>query len=64
MAASGSWTNDSTFALDYDEVANINHFSIVLQFSGDAVAALLNERTGLLHDVRVEGKARPVTGAR
>ena len=59
VAVSGAWANDSTFALDYDEVANINDYSIVLQFSGDDMAVTLNERTGLLHDVHFAGKARP-----
>ena len=56
VAVRGEWQSDSTFVLDYDEVANINDFRLELTFSGSAVSAHLVERTGLV-DTRFGGTA-------
>jgi hypothetical protein len=57
VAVSGVWRNDSTFVLDYDEVANINRYTLTLGFSGDRLDAEMTEHTGLMH-ARFGGSAR------
>jgi hypothetical protein len=46
----GNWESDNVFLLDYDEVANINHYRLRLSFSGDNVAIQLNENTSRSED--------------
>jgi CubicO group peptidase (beta-lactamase class C family) len=48
VALSGEWTDKSTFAFDYDEVANINSYRFKLIFNGYKVRGEITERTGLV----------------
>jgi CubicO group peptidase (beta-lactamase class C family) len=45
VAVKGLWQSESTFVLDYDEVANINDFRFTLNFHGNVVNVDLSERT-------------------
>jgi CubicO group peptidase (beta-lactamase class C family) len=55
VALQGHWENTSTFAFDYDEVANINCYHFRLTFDGASVSIEVSERTGLM-DAKFQGK--------
>jgi len=55
-ALQGQWISDSTFAFDYDEVANINCYRFRLTFVHDDVSIELSEKTGLM-DAKFQGKS-------
>ena len=48
VAVAAAWSAPGTLALDYDEVANINHFHFTLRFSGETVTVDVVEESGLL----------------
>ena len=48
VAMRGWWEGNSTFASDYDEVANINCYHFRLTFVRDKVTIELSEKTGLM----------------
>ncbi len=58
VAVGGAWENDSTFVLEFDEVANINAYRLRLAFSADSVVGTISERTGLFREVGFRGAAR------
>jgi CubicO group peptidase (beta-lactamase class C family) len=64
VAAQGAWEDDHTFALEYDEIANINCYRLRLSFNmkdleGDhGVSVQAKERTGLF-DQKFSGKIEP-----
>ena len=43
--------------LDLDTVANVNHFVFRVRFDGDKIHVRMNETTGEITDVIVEGTA-------
>jgi CubicO group peptidase (beta-lactamase class C family) len=53
----GSWKDDQTFLLDYDEIANINHYQFELTFSGTDVSVVITEKTGAA-DLSFSGNLR------
>ena len=55
VGVKGSWEGKNVFLLDYDEVANINHFVMRISFDGDRIIAKLSEKTMGL-DAAFEGK--------
>lgn len=55
-AVSGGWTSPHTFQIDLDEVANINHWTLELTFTGDQVELSMHDRTGL-PAVKTKGRA-------
>jgi len=55
VAMQGRWETYSTFAFDYDQIANINCYRFKLTFEGDKVSIELKERTGLV-DIMFLGK--------
>ena len=57
MAASGVWVSRDEFLLDLNTVANINHFRIRMQFAGDRVQLRIDEATGELNNLVVQGRA-------
>jgi CubicO group peptidase (beta-lactamase class C family) len=57
VASVGRWTSDNEFVLDLDTVANVNHFVFHLRFDGDKIHFRMNETTGEIKDVMVEGTA-------
>jgi len=57
VATVGHWVSDSEFLLDLDTVANVNHFIFNIRFDGDRVHIRMNEITGEIQDVAVEGMA-------
>lgn len=59
VAVSGAWESDSTFALDYDEVGNINRYRFRLTFSGNDVAVQFSERSGALLEATYHGRTAP-----
>jgi CubicO group peptidase (beta-lactamase class C family) len=56
VALQGHWESNSTFVLDYDEVANINSYHYRLTFDHNDASIELSERTGLL-DAKFQGKS-------
>jgi hypothetical protein len=42
----GFWKDNETFVLDYDEIANINHYQFEMKFSERDVLVKLSEKTG------------------
>jgi CubicO group peptidase (beta-lactamase class C family) len=42
----GFWKDNETFVLDYDEIANINHYQFEMKFSEREVLVKLSEKTG------------------
>jgi hypothetical protein len=53
----GRWISDDEFMLDVDTVANVNHFLFNVQFHERRVHVRMNETTGEVKDVVVEGVA-------
>jgi hypothetical protein len=45
----GFWRDNTTFVLDYDEIANINHYQFELKFSQKDVSIQLSEKTGTVN---------------
>jgi hypothetical protein len=56
-AAKGFWQTDNVFALDLDEIGNINRWRIRMTFREDTVTVVLNEATGLT-SATLGGKAQ------
>jgi hypothetical protein len=56
VAMQGEWMEKDVFHMVYDEVANINAFTLHLTFSGGDVTAMLMERTGLLDHTTLRGR--------
>jgi hypothetical protein len=54
--ATGKWTSDSDFELDLNFISNINRYSAVLHFEGDAVQVSISESSGLIRDGHLVGK--------
>jgi hypothetical protein len=57
MATRGQWLSDRQFLLDLNTVANINHFSIRMQFVGQQVQLQVDEATGEVKNLHVRGRA-------
>jgi CubicO group peptidase (beta-lactamase class C family) len=53
----GYWENNEVFVLDYDEIANINHFMLRISFNGDRIALALTEKTSDF-EMKLEGRLR------
>jgi hypothetical protein len=51
----GHWEDMQTFVLEYDEVANLNHYTLRLNFTAAGVNVQAKERTGLF-DEKFDGK--------
>ncbi len=49
VGVKGFWKDNTTFVLDYDEVANINHYQFELKFSDKGVSVQLSEKTGTVN---------------
>lgn len=56
-ATSGTWVSPNTFKIDLDEVANINHWTMQLQFEGEGehIELTMRDVTGL-PALRVKGR--------
>ena len=57
VGAIGRWLSDSEFLLDLDTVANVNHFVFNIRVDGAKAHLRMNETTGEMKDVAVEGVA-------
>jgi CubicO group peptidase (beta-lactamase class C family) len=57
VATVGRWLSDSEFLLDLDTVANVNHFVFNVRIAGERVRLRMNEITGEMKNVEVEGIA-------
>jgi len=55
VGVKGSWQDKHVFLLDYDEVANINHYRLRISFNGDRIAMQLSEKTSG-SEAKFEGK--------
>jgi Beta-lactamase len=55
VATVGRWISDDEFLLDLDTVANVNHFLFAVRFQDNRVHIRMNETTGEIRDVMVEG---------
>jgi hypothetical protein len=58
VATVGRWISGDEFLLDLDTVANVNHFLFNVQFHDNRVHILMNETTGEMKDVVVDGVAQ------
>lgn len=56
----GNWEDATTFALEYDEIANLNSYNLRLKFTETGVSVEAKERTGLF-DEKFEGKLEAVS---
>lgn len=56
----GNWEDPQTFVLEYDEVANLNCYTLRFTFTENAVNVHAKERTGLF-DEKFEGKLEVVS---
>jgi len=57
VATVGRWISDDEFLLDLDTVANVNHFLFSAHFDGNKVRIRMNETTGEIKDLIVDGTA-------
>jgi CubicO group peptidase (beta-lactamase class C family) len=53
----GQWLDEQTFLLEYDQIANLDAYILVMDFDGDRVILVAKERT---HEasIEIEGKLR------
>ncbi len=58
VALEGVWESDSVFALDYNEVGNINRYRFRMTFVSNGVTVEFSERSGVLAEGRFEGRSR------
>ncbi|HTL16196.1 MAG TPA: serine hydrolase [Patescibacteria group bacterium] len=56
VALSGSWDEERTFILEYNEIGNINAYQLKLAFSDQTVAMRLSERSRVFGETRFNGK--------
>ena len=56
--AQGKWTSDHEFLLDINFVANINHYTLAMDFQGDHVEVAADEASGLIRRGKLTGKKR------
>jgi len=47
VALKGSWTGDTEFVIDFDEIGNINRWQITTAFEGETISVHMQEGTGL-----------------
>jgi CubicO group peptidase (beta-lactamase class C family) len=57
VATVGRWISDDEFLLDLDTVANVNHFLFSVHFDENKIRIRMNETTGEIKDVIVDGTA-------
>jgi CubicO group peptidase (beta-lactamase class C family) len=57
VATVGRWISDDQFLLDLDTVANVNHFLFSVHFDENKIRIRMNETTGEIKDVIVDGTA-------
>jgi hypothetical protein len=57
VATVGRWVSDNEFLLDLDTVANVNHFLFSVRFDENKIRVRMNETTGEIKDVIVDGSA-------
>jgi CubicO group peptidase (beta-lactamase class C family) len=61
-ALTGRWKDGRTFVLEWDEINNINRWTITIAFAGDRAAIRFDEATFLPSRERVASSAGPPTG--
>jgi CubicO group peptidase (beta-lactamase class C family) len=62
MAARAHWSSEREMLLDLDTVANINHFLLRIEFTGDQMNVTVDEVTGELKGLRVTGRLAQAFG--
>jgi len=55
VATVGRWISDDEFLVDLDTVANVNHFFFAVHFDENKIRIRMNETTGEIKDVIVDG---------
>jgi hypothetical protein len=58
QGARGEWVDDSTFMLEYDNIANNDHIFLRIRVMGDGVTVEAQETAHEL-GTRIEGKVQP-----
>jgi CubicO group peptidase (beta-lactamase class C family) len=58
VSVSGAWDSDSTFVIEYNEIANINTYRFRLTFSGRDVDVQMTERSRAIQSARFRGTSR------
>ena len=56
--ATGKWMGDHEFLLDLNFVANINHYTLDIQFGQDQIEVTATEASGLIRNGKLTGKRR------
>jgi hypothetical protein len=56
--AKGKWTSDNEFLLDLNFVANINHYTLKIQFNKDGIDMTVTEASGLIREGHLVGTQR------
>ena len=56
--AMGEWVGENEFRLDVNFIANINHYTLDIQFNGDQIEVTANEASGVIRNGRLTGKRR------
>jgi hypothetical protein len=64
VATVGRWTSADEFLLDLDTVANVNHFLLSVHFDENKIRIRMNETTGEIKDVIVDGLSEAHPGKR
>jgi hypothetical protein len=64
VATVGRWISDDEFLLDLDTVANVNHFLFSVHFDENKIRIRMNETTGEIKDVMVDGLGEGHPGKR
>ena len=62
VATVGHWNSDDELLLDLDTVANVNHFLFNVHFGENKIRIRMNEATGEIKDVIVDGTAELAPG--
>lgn len=58
VAGRGRWAGADQFVLEIDTIARINHFTMAIELDDGGFNARVNERTGLVGDLALRGRAQ------
>jgi CubicO group peptidase (beta-lactamase class C family) len=56
--AQGRWTNDTTFLLDLNFIANINHYTLEIHFESGSIDVTADEASGVIRNGKLTGKRK------
>ncbi len=56
--ARGRWTSDTTFLLDLNFIANINHYTLEIHFENGSIEVMADEASGVIRKGKLTGKRK------